>query len=213
MFEAPSPISSWFGSIRSRRLAASVCATEMDSTKPTIEMINAGRNRASMVSRLKLGSDSIGRPAGTSPTRATPLLPRSMSADHAMVRKTSSTGPARTMTFAMAAGMPKRASQFFRSSRIHSSSASATAPTATVYQLIWPILLATDMSRSGRAVPPVSMPSSPPTWLRAMMMPEAVMKPEMTGCERKLAMKPSRKIPMARRIRPDRAASRMAALA
>ena len=42
MLAAPSPISSWSGTMRWRRLAASVCATETDSTKPISEIRSAG---------------------------------------------------------------------------------------------------------------------------------------------------------------------------
>ena len=46
-----------------------------------------------------------------------------------------------------------------------------------------------------------------PSWLAAIWMPEAVMKPEMTGWLRKLARKPSRRSPMASSSNPEMAAS------
>ncbi|MNL14418.1 hypothetical protein D3C87_1353550 [compost metagenome] len=78
-------------------------------------MMMAGTASAWTVSRLKLGSESSGRPCGTSPTSDTPLPLRSNSADQAMVRNTTSTGPARTMMAATPLGTPKRTSQFLRS--------------------------------------------------------------------------------------------------
>ena len=50
------------------------------------------------------------------------------------------------------------------------------------------------------------------SWLTAIRMPVAVTKPETTGWLRKLARKPSRKMPMTTRIRPDRTARMIAAV-
>ena len=50
---APRPISSWLGSMRWRFLAASVCATEIDSTKPMTEISSAGTNSAVMRSKSR----------------------------------------------------------------------------------------------------------------------------------------------------------------
>ena len=73
--------------------------------------------------------------------------------------------------------------------------------------------LASDVSSSGKAWPCIGMPSSPPSWLVAMMMADAVMKPVITGCERKFATKPRRKSPISVSMPPESRASRMAALA
>ena len=55
------------------------------------------------------------------------------------------------------------------------------------------------------------MPSTDFNWLVAMMMPLAVMKPDTTGCDNRLARKPSRNTPITIRISPDRNANMSAA--
>ena len=49
------------------------------------------------------------------------------------------------------------------------------------------------------------------SWLVAMMMPDAVMKPETTGCDSRLARKPSLSTPISMSIAPDSNASTSAA--
>ena len=49
------------------------------------------------------------------------------------------------------------------------------------------------------------------SWLAAMMMPVAVIKPAITGWDRKFAKKPSRNKPRANKIRPERNANVIAA--
>ncbi len=90
----------------------------------------------------------------------------------------------------------------------------AATPITSVGRFVAPRLA----PRRARASPAASRPSPPIpridfTWLVAIRMPEAVMKPEITGCDRKLAMKPSRNTPITTRIRPDRKASTTAAAA
>ena len=55
------------------------------------------------------------------------------------------------------------------------------------------------------------MPSTGASWPAAIWMPEAVMKPEMTGWLRKFARNPSRSSPMATSSSPEIMASAMAA--
>ena len=50
------------------------------------------------------------------------------------------------------------------------------------------------------------------SWLVAMMIPDAVMNPEITGWLRKLARKPSFSAPIAVSISPDSNASAIAAV-
>ena len=52
-------------------------------------------------------------------------------------------------------------------------------------------------------VPPASTPKKCLTWLRPIIMAEAVMKALITGCDKKLAIKPSRKNPNKTRTTPD----------
>ena len=66
---------------------------------------------------------------------------------------------------------------------------------------------------SGRVWPSALMPKSAPNWLLAISTPEAVMNPAITGCDRKLAMKPIRNRPIPNSIAPDNAAKVSAAVA
>ncbi len=58
----PRPISSWSGLIDWRRLAARVCATETDSTKPISAIRKSAGASVSHSAGSKSGSDSGGRP-------------------------------------------------------------------------------------------------------------------------------------------------------
>ena len=80
-----------------------------------------------------------------------------------------------------------------------------------VGRLIAPTLAASDPRSAGRVSPWASMPRMYLSWLSAIRMPEAVMKPEMTGWLRKFAKKPSRSNPMTISSSPDTMASAMAA--
>jgi hypothetical protein len=66
---------------------------------------------------------------------------------------------------------------------------------------------------SGRVWPWASMPRMCLNWLTAIRMPDAVMKPAMTGWQRKLARKPSFSRPMVSRMPPESTASVSAATA
>src|SRR5690554_1614134 len=74
---APKPTNSWSGSIRSRRLAARVCATETDSTKPTKLINKAAGNNCTANCQSSVGKRNIGKPSGIAPTTCTPLLAKS----------------------------------------------------------------------------------------------------------------------------------------
>ena len=67
-------------------------------------------------------------------------------------------------------------------------------------------------SNSKTLSPPASTPSRYRTWLRAMIIADAVMKADTTVWERKLARNPSRKTPNASSMRPDNAARVIAPL-
>ena len=58
--------------MRWRRLAASVCPTDTDSTKPTTLMSSAGTSSACHRPRSHRGSVNGGKPWGTAPTIFTP---------------------------------------------------------------------------------------------------------------------------------------------
>ena len=53
------------------------------------------------------------------------------------------------------------------------------------------------------ASPDALMPRTDFSWLVAMMMPLAVINPDTTGCDNRLAKKPSRNTPITIRMRPD----------
>lgn len=63
----------------------------------------------------------------------------------------------------------------------------------------------------GSVSPPPGMPSTCFTCPAAMRMPAAVMKPEITGWDRKLARKPRRSTPISVSMPPDSSASTPAA--
>ncbi len=71
---APNATSSWSGSMRWRRLAASVCPTDTDSTNPTTLMRSAGTSSDCHSAMSNSGKVSGGRPCGTVPTIFTPWL-------------------------------------------------------------------------------------------------------------------------------------------
>ena len=68
-----------------------------------------------------------------------------------------------------------------------------------------------ESNSSGRLSPWPGMPRICRAWLRAIMIPDAVMKPDTTGWDRKLAMKPKRRIPMTSSINPEIMAMAIAA--
>ena len=87
----------------------------------------------------------------------------------------------------------------------------AGMPMASVMRLIWSRLAARDEVISTSVVPPPGTPRMCFSWLAAISRPEAVMKPEITGWDRRLARKPRRNRPMTMRMSPERKASAMAA--
>ena len=66
---------------------------------------------------------------------------------------------------------------------------------------------------SGSEAPVILTPISGPICPMAISTADAVMKPAITGCDRKLAMKPIRNRPIPNSIAPDNAAKVSAAVA
>ncbi len=82
---------------------------------------------------------------------------------------------------------------------------------ASVAGLISPSAPASPASISGQVSPPALTPRMCLSWLVAIRMPLAEMNPLMTGCDSRLARKPSRSRPSTTSITPDSAASVIAA--
>ncbi len=95
MLAAPSPISSWSGSMRWRFLAASVCATETDSTKPMIEISSAGPIRLRQSIQVERRQRQRRQPAAAPRRRSRRRGPASPKPKvSSVVTTTAATGPA-----------------------------------------------------------------------------------------------------------------------
>ena len=199
MLAAPRPISSWSGSMRWRRLAASVWATETDSTKPMTEISSAGtasaghsresndRQRQRRQALRDLADDAR-RPAAEveAPDR------------QRWSTTTAATGPA----------LAARSADAGRQAQAHERRLQPAAHpeqegerqrrrSASVGRLVSPMLSTSEASDlRQRVARRRDRRGCDLSWLVAMRMPEAVMKPEITGCDRKLARKPSRNTPI-----------------
>ena len=211
MLDAPRPISSWFGAIRWRRLAASVCATDTLSTKPMIEISSAGTHSCAIRSGLVEGRANGGNPCGIAPTRLTPRAPRSSASAATMVAATAATGPALATISAACCVRPSRTSSGFNPLRTQNRNSVAGSPIASVQGLIWSMAAAIPPSMAGQVSPPALTPNMCLSWLVAIRIPLAVMKPLMTGCDNRLARKPIRSKPSTASMMPDSAASVIAA--
>ena len=97
--------------------------------------------------------------------------------------------------------------------RTQNRKAVAATPMQAVTGLTWGRPRTSDAIICGRVWPPAPMPRTWPSWLVAIRMPDAVMKPAITGCDRKFARKPSFSTPITTRIAPDSPASVSAAAA
>ena len=192
--------------MRWRRLAASVWATETLSTKPMIEISSAGRASDDSIPRSVAGRVSGGSPPGTVPTIFTPASSSEKSAVIAIETATAATGAARVAIIAALAGTPAFLSSGESPLRAQKRKATEAAPISSVGRLISVIWAKSVDSSSGRVCPWASMPSRWRVCDRAISAAEAVMKPEITGCDRKLATIPSLSRPMASSITPERTA-------
>ena len=157
------------------------------------------------------GRISGGKPLGTSPTTLTPLAARSNPQTIKVVATIAATGPAFATMPAKRCDIPNSSSRGSNPLRTQNRNPVAVTPITAVIQLICDRLWASDPIRSGSVWPCVSIPRMCFNWLAAMMRPDAVMNPAITGWDRKLAKNPKRNSPKASKIRPDRKANVMAA--
>ncbi len=178
-----------------------------------IEIKKAGSS--SWLSRAGENDGSVrgGRLCGTSPTILTPASFRLNSQTASVVATTTKTGPVLTRTPVRPAPKPRLCNRGFRPFRTQNRNAVATTPMIAVIQFVSGRCWMIEMTSSNRLCPWASMPRMCFSWLAAMMIPDAVMKPAMTGCDRKLATNPSLNRPIASKITPERAASDRAATA
>ena len=122
----------------------------------------------------------------------------------------AATGPVLATTSAARGFMPRRCSKGLRPLRTQNKNATVAAPMARVSTCTWPSCDIKDRLRSRKLCPSALTPINVLSWLAAIRMPDAEMKPEMTGWLRKLARKPRRSNPMDSSSKPERKASVMA---
>ena len=128
-----------------------------------------------------------------------------------IVATTAITGPALAAMSAARGVKPSLTSDGFRPLRTQNRNRVAGIPMASVHGLIMSIAAASPPSISGQLSPPADTPRICFSWLVAIRMPLAVMKPLMTGCDSRLARNPSRRNPSTASITPDKAARVIAA--
>jgi hypothetical protein len=154
-----------------------------------------------------------GSPCGTLPTMATPRSWSPSPQTASVVTATAATGPALARMSASRGFRPARIRSGFSPFRTQNRKAIAAAPIASVIGFVAPMFAQRLSAISTSVWPPPGIPRTWRSWLAAIRMPEAVMKPAITGWLRKFAMKPSRNTPISTSMRPDRKASTMAAAA
>lgn len=145
------------------------------------------------------------------PTSATPRAPRSKAPTSQMLTAMAMIGAARASMSASQPGSPARISPRLPPRRMAYRKTSAPSPMASVRGLVCGRPCHSAAAIWGRVPPPAGMPSRWRSCPAAIRIPEAVIKPEMTGWLRKLATKPSRNRPATASIAPDSSASAMAA--
>ena len=125
---APKANNSWSGSMRWRLLAASVCPTETDSTKPTTLISSAGTASDFQSAMSQSGAVKGGRPWGTVPTILRPCACQSKAQVRMVLAAMAATGPALATKSAGRASMPQRTSKGFKPLRTHHKNAMAVRP-------------------------------------------------------------------------------------
>ena len=109
--------------------------------------------------------------------------------------------------------VPSRFKRGFRFPRTQNRKPAAPRPIITVTQLIPSRCAKSDASISGRVWPWALTPRMCLSWLVAIRIPEAVIKPAITGWLRKFARNPRRSTPSRTKNPPDRNARVSAATA
>ena len=89
----------------------------------------------------------------------------------------------------------------------------AATPVSVASALVSARLRESDASSSVMVSPWPWMPRIWRSWLRPIIMPEAVMNPDTTGWDKKLARKPKRNSPITNSISPEISAMATAAVA
>ncbi len=197
--------------MRWRRLAARVCATETDSTKPINEISAADPINACQRAASNCGTVRLGRPDGTVPTSATPAAARSNFHATQVVTTMASTGPVLAKGPIRPFGSPIRRSSGARPLRTQTRNVVVPTPIANVGRFNVPMLSKKLTTISSNVWPSRETPARCFNWLAAIRMPDAVINPDMTGWLRKLAITPKRSTPMTKSIAPDSSASTAAA--
>ena len=183
----------------------------MDSTNPMTEIKTAEVKRLLQRSSENFGSVSGGKPCGTAPTILTPKLCRSSNHTRAVVTTIAATGPVLAIIFAIGSDRPSANKTGSNPLRTQNRKTVVRLPMSAVIQLMSCRCAQRDSANCSKLCPSASMPKIAFSWLAAMIRPEAVIKPAMTGCDRKLAMNPKRNIPIATKNTPDKKARAMAA--
>ena len=177
----PKPTNSWSGSIRSRRFAAKVCATETDSTKPT-KLINKAAGNNSMANcRSIVGSLNSGKPSGISPTTCTPALAKSPKVTAITDTIIVSTGPVLVKASAQPLEQPKPSNSPFRRVRTSCKNTKHNPPIIKVGVCTDGSCATSEGNSSNTVCPCAWTPKICFSWLSAISKPEALIKPEITG--------------------------------
>ena len=129
---APSPISSWFGSMRSPRLPPRVRPTETDSTNPMRAINRAGTSNSPSTASERLGAEKAGNPWGMAPTSATPLVSRLPRAASKIVNTTAITGAVLVISSAVERAIPRVLNAPASRVRQSCKNSRANAPMASV---------------------------------------------------------------------------------
>ena len=136
--QAPKATSSRSGSMRWRRLAASVWPTETDSTKPTTLINKAGMASSFNKAISHSGPLKGGKPAGTVPTILTPAKCHSKCQVKPADTAIPATGPALANTSAKRTGKPQDNNKGLSPRRAQNKNATMVKPMAEVMKCICP---------------------------------------------------------------------------
>ncbi len=176
------------------------------------EISTAGPTSAPSSAKSIVGRPRGGKPVGTSPTTFTPAPGKFSSQVTKVVPTIAKTGPTRAIVAASPGSNPSLdTSTRAMPLRTQNRKDSAATPMISVGQFKFGSSCQIEVSTSGKVCPCAVTPRICFSWLAAIRMPEAVMNPAITGCDRKFATTPNRKMPMPSKIRPDSSARTAAA--
>ena len=187
---APRPISSRSLCSFSARFRARAWAPDMLIRKTMKPISRAGCSSACQCA-CETPNVSRGRPAGTVPVVCTPRACRSRSGTSAVAPSTTTIGASLAPMSAQAGASPHRRSSGARWLRASSSRTREPTPSSAL----------------GRWMAGSLAPSRTGSWPSAITTEEPMVKPLITGREKKLAMKPMRSSPHSSSTAPDIKAS------